>query len=853
MADLRISDAPLLPQDKITGAIKVPTGGEGNYSIQLSDLAWYVVNKENLTDVVYVDTVVSGVNNALQAHIADKANPHQVTKAQVGLDQVDNTADLDKPVSNATRSAIITATADMATKTYVNNRDALKADKAKTLSGYGITDAYTKTETDTKIANKTVNSLSVDSNDVLSLKLVDNTTKSVDLTSVFDNGVAKGIDDVNVKVQQPFTGALSRTQHDKNLEFISVKDFGAKGDSTTDDTIAIQNALNSGAKNIYIPDGTYKMSGNLLINNSNIRFYGSGNATVDYSNKSSKANCLAIYGSESTTLYGVVGSVAKDANSIVLASTPTDISVGDIIALRSDEKDEANMEGYHGELLEVLSVVGDTINLQHKVRRSYTTGKNIKVHKINMLENVTIENIKFIGTGYRHTANGTANGDNGIDAWYVKNITVRDCKFVDVMRNSIRMNSCYGFKVLNNDVTLRKAEVDGQILYGICWLNYASNGLIEGNNIKHGRHGVVHSEDLGYGTSYNVRVVGNTITGTYSAGMATHARLSNVVWANNTIDRCSYGIDIRTENHTVTGNVFTGGFTTIGGIGISLRARAKNITIIGNEFTDFRYAGQFFITADNLAPSNILIANNGFNNCAYGLWFEQNGTANSNNSINTAEVVGLVISNNRFYGGVAADIKLSGYIKGAVISGNTHTYLGTTKNYPVFLFGCQNCTVENEIMHNSFGIGETDVSVKNAANANVVRTSINNVYRNLTGHNHDAGYKLLNMVGSVKNGKFIGQNINVGRDTIVPSNGTFTAECPVIKINSSTSGTIATINALGNDQVVTLRSADNAKVITLKNGTGNLFMGKDIILNSTNQAITLVYNDGLWRLISSGT
>ena len=847
MSDLRISDAPLLQQHQITGAIKVPTGGVGNYSIQLSDLAWYVVNKENSASVDYVDTAISNVNSALQTHVADKANPHQVTKEQVGLGDVDNTADIDKPVSNAVSSAIITATTDMATKTYVNSKDgdlttltttdktnlvkavnevvSVKADKATTLVGYGISDAYTKSEIDTDFSG---------------------------IKTLYDKNIQAGAGE-NGWTDLLVVTNNGRTQRDKNIEFVSVKDFGAKGDSTTDDTIAIQNALNSGAKNIYIPDGTYKMSGNLLINNSNIRFYGSGNATLDYSNKSSKANCLAIYGSASTTLYDVVGSVAKDANSIVLASTPTDMSVGDIIALRSDEKDEANMEGYHGELLEVLSVVGDTINLQHKVRRSYTTGKNIKVHKINMLENVTVENIKFIGTGYRHTANGTAYGDNGIDAWYVKNITVRDCKFVDVMRNSIRMNSCYGFKVSNNDVTLRKAEVDGQILYGICWLNYASNGLIEGNNIKHGRHGVVHSEDVGYGTSYNVRVTGNTITGTYSAGMATHSRLSNVVWANNTIDRCGYGIDIRTENHTVTGNVFTGGFTTIGGLGISLRARAKNITIIGNEFTDFRFAGQFFITGDNLAPSNILISNNGFNNCAYGLWFEQNGTANSDGSINTAEVVGLVISNNRFFGGTAADIKLSGYIKGAVISGNTHTYLGTTKNYPVFLYGCQNCTVENEIMHNSFGIGEADVSVKDAANANVVRVSINNVYRNLTGHNHDAGYKLLNMVGSAKNGKFIGQNINTGRDIIVPSNGTFTAECPVIKINSSTSETIATINALGNDQFVTLRSADNAKVITIKNGTGNLFMGKDIVLNSTNQAITLVYNDSLCRLVSSGT
>lgn len=46
------------------------------------------------------------VNNALTAHKNRTDNPHSVTKAQVGLDNVDNTSDLNKPISNATQAAL---------------------------------------------------------------------------------------------------------------------------------------------------------------------------------------------------------------------------------------------------------------------------------------------------------------------------------------------------------------------------------------------------------------------------------------------------------------------------------------------------------------------------------------------------------------------------------------------------------------------------------------------------------------------------------------------------------------------------------------------------------------------------
>jgi len=58
-----------------------------------------------------------------------------------------------------------------------------------------------------------------------------------------------------------YAGAVGKTVHDKLTELVSVKDFGAKGDGTNDDTVAIQAALNSGAGVILFPYGVYKIAG----------------------------------------------------------------------------------------------------------------------------------------------------------------------------------------------------------------------------------------------------------------------------------------------------------------------------------------------------------------------------------------------------------------------------------------------------------------------------------------------------------------------------------------------------------------------------------------------------------------
>lgn len=61
------------------------------------------------------------------------------------------------------------------------------------------------------------------------------------------------------------TGGVGRTVQAKLAETVSVKDFGAAGDGTTNDTTAFQAALNSGAAVIDGGGKTYLVSGNLLV------------------------------------------------------------------------------------------------------------------------------------------------------------------------------------------------------------------------------------------------------------------------------------------------------------------------------------------------------------------------------------------------------------------------------------------------------------------------------------------------------------------------------------------------------------------------------------------------------------
>lgn len=66
------------------------------------------LNTKISNEITRAQQVENSINQALNAHIDNKENPHSVTKEQIGLGNVDNTSDLDKPMSTATKDYIDT-------------------------------------------------------------------------------------------------------------------------------------------------------------------------------------------------------------------------------------------------------------------------------------------------------------------------------------------------------------------------------------------------------------------------------------------------------------------------------------------------------------------------------------------------------------------------------------------------------------------------------------------------------------------------------------------------------------------------------------------------------------------------
>lgn len=117
---------PSTTPDTISGNVSYLASSQGTYTnfnnLVINDEAIYLLSfegsvwsKYKIMDlpVTNLQTQVDSVSTNIETHKSNTNNPHSVTKSQVGLGNVDNTSDLDKPVSIAQSSAINSVQTDL--------------------------------------------------------------------------------------------------------------------------------------------------------------------------------------------------------------------------------------------------------------------------------------------------------------------------------------------------------------------------------------------------------------------------------------------------------------------------------------------------------------------------------------------------------------------------------------------------------------------------------------------------------------------------------------------------------------------------------------------------------------------
>lgn len=133
------------------------------------------------------------------------------------------------------------------------------------------------------------------------------------------------------KFQQTGTGAVNRAFNLKLTETISVKDFGAVGDGTTDDTTAIQatiNAVNALTMNgaVYLPTGTYKISTSLNVPYG-VSIYGDGGTASILQCEDCDGLTFTTFGYEIGSMFfedfGLTANSGTNRTGIVSINSPT--------------------------------------------------------------------------------------------------------------------------------------------------------------------------------------------------------------------------------------------------------------------------------------------------------------------------------------------------------------------------------------------------------------------------------------------------------------------------------------------------------------------------------------------------
>lgn len=384
---------------------------------------------------------------------------------------------------------------------------------------------------------------------------------------------------------QGSTGAVNTTVAGKLRESVSVKDFGAVGDGTTDDTAAVQAAVTSCTSlggSVYVPPGTYLITHLTLVSNLCLHGAGPGVSTL----KQKNASNLDFIGT--TTLNHVT---IRDLTFNGNKTNQTSMGAGIVLSASDVVITNCEVTNFHAYGIYLVNGTGCKIS-DCTVTSNASVGILGGVAANNYVDLVIANNVVAL------------NGSHGI------------CLGNGSTANVTRAT------VTGNDVVSNGQSTSGG---GGIWANVGSQFVTIAGNMVSANLG----DNIGIMTSTNTSVTGNV---SYGA-------------TGPTVDPVNSGIAISfgCSNITVANNICG----TNSACGIIVRGNSSYVSILGNVcYNNSQHvAGDFHgievttISPDTQSASNVTIQGN--------LCYDSQGTKTQGYGISLdANTVRAVVSGN---------------------------------------------------------------------------------------------------------------------------------------------------------------------------------------------------------------
>lgn len=506
--------------------------------------------------------------------------------------------------------------------------------------------------------------------------------------------------------------------------------------SGTSDADAIQAALNDIDNGcIFFKKGIYSIDHEIFLK-SNVSFIGNEGVTFNCFN--GVAFDTGDYAYSSSTI-PLSDNVASGDTRIELSSAK-ELNVGDYVKVSDDFEIFDGKYFKNGEMSKIIAIDGTAITVEKPLYDAYSIKDNAKIRKISMFENITFENIRFIGYGVETDS-------IAIYLRGVRNCRISNCEFTEFGERATVFWDCLDCTVERN---LFKNNFKTGFGYSVSLVNACDNITIINNSfLEKGRHYIAVAGGTGTrisdGLCRNVSVVNNLFEYSTLEAINTHASTrSTFKVIDNEFNNCQKGVLFRNGDSIIINNTFKNCIRGFSAYGTGSHIIEENYfeensvpcypnnagtTIKNNLFEKCGYI---------LVSSNVVIDNNTFTDCSDHIIYSQ-GTGEEylrenitiSNNIHDDERVSsypirithgreILVKNNHFRGCIRLD--KCGSVR---ISGNR---INTSDSYGIRIIDAKGTfnIISNEITAGKRGVSlESSDTDSIAEEINIFYNSIN--------------------------------------------------------------------------------------------------------------------------------